>query len=115
MTFSLPLPCRNGCGGHAIARGEGPGLVGEKAPEVSKLSNLIFCFILIIPRDALQGHRRGKNPVAYVFLIPRDAPVGHRLGNNPVETYVFIIPRDAPVGHRRGNNPVEDVFFIFSA
>ena len=41
-----------------------------------------------IPRDALQGHRRGKNPVAYVF-IPRDAPVGHRRGNNPVE-YVFI-------------------------
>ena len=23
----------------------------------------------IIPRDALQGHRRSKNPVAYVFLF----------------------------------------------
>ena len=25
--------------------------------------------MVIIPRDALQGHRRGKNPVAYVFFI----------------------------------------------
>ena len=24
---------------------------------------------VLIPRDALQGHRRGKNPVAYVFFI----------------------------------------------
>ena len=23
----------------------------------------------LIPRDALQGHRRGKNPVAYVFIF----------------------------------------------
>ena len=44
----------------------------------------------VIPRDALQGHRRGKKPVAYVFIfIPRDAPLGHRRGNNPVE-YVFL-------------------------
>ena len=24
---------------------------------------------VLIPRDALQGHRRGKNPVAYVFIF----------------------------------------------
>ena len=24
---------------------------------------------LLFPRDALQGHRRGKNPVAYVFIF----------------------------------------------
>ena len=52
--------------------------------------NLSHVLYYIIPRDALQGHRRGKNPVAYVFIfIPRDAPVGHRRGNNPVE-YVFL-------------------------
>ena len=45
-----------------------------------------------------------------LILIPRDAPVGHRRGNNPVE---YVFPRDAPVGHRRGNNPVEYVFIFF--
>ena len=81
--------------------------------ELSNFTTFTFKYFLeIIPRDALQGHRRGKNPVAYVFFIPHDAPVGHRRGNNPVE-YVILFPRDAPVGHRRGNNPVEYVFIIF--
>ena len=35
----------------------------------SRVLRFIFAHKTIIPRDALQGHRRGKNPVAYVFLF----------------------------------------------
>ena len=60
-----------------------------------------------------------------MIIIPRDAPGGHRRGNNPVEYVVSIfiflprsrkkqclIPRDALQGHRRGNNSVEYVFIF---
>ena len=59
---------------------------------------------ILIPRDALQGHRRGNNSVEYVFIfLPRSHKKQCRI----------LIPRDAPVGHRRGNNPVEYVFCFF--
>ena len=31
-----------------------------------------------------------KMPAGHLVLFPRDAPVGHRRGNNPVE-YVFLL------------------------
>ena len=35
--------------------------------------NSAIFWSFLFPRDALQGHRRGKNPVAYVFIfiLPR--------------------------------------------
>ena len=37
--------------------------------------NSAIFWSFLFPRDALQGHRRGKNPVAYVFI------------------FIFILPR----------------------
>ena len=58
------------------------------------------------PRDALLGHRRGKNPVAYVFISIFILPRSRK------RQCLILIPRDALQGHRRGKNPVAYVFIF---
>ena len=53
-------------------------------------------WLILIPRDALQGHRRGKKPVAYVFITRdtlRAARVKKRVGYLFRRRHVFTFFR----------------------
>ena len=64
------------CGGHAIARGERPGLVGEKAPEVSKLKKKAK---IEFPEEF---------PEAHTFCAPGDDPINSCFVMAPAKTKI---------------------------